>query len=212
MVSIWATVVLAFVFTLNLQGVMAQVSPTNDTYFSGVAKVLNHLSLGIIDVRVPEKPEEQVVENPVENSVENSVGNGQEESYFDGYVAESTDVRMQLNRVALELWRNDLRTIMFGVGLGGAGQALYDNGLTEWPKEIVQNEYASLLLETGIIGVSLLILCLALIIRVVWKTPANAMMLALIVAYGVRLMFFSGLANALQINILPIMLYMVIRK
>ena len=210
MVSIWATVVLAFVFTLNLQGVMAQVSPTNDTYFSGVAKVLNHLSLGIIDVRVPEKPEEQVVENPVENSVENSVGNGQEESYFDGYVAESTDVRMQLNRVALELWRNDLRTIMFGVGLGGAGQALYDNGLTEWPKEIVQNQYISLLLETGLAGVALLILTLVLAVRAVIKKAKGGVILTLMVAYGVSLLFFAGLPNALHVYLMPVVVMLLL--
>ena len=29
---------------------MAAVSPTDDTYFTGVSKALNHLSLGIIDI------------------------------------------------------------------------------------------------------------------------------------------------------------------
>ena len=102
----------------------------------------------------------------------------------------------------MQVWSKDFKTAMFGVGIGGAGQALYNNRLSPAPKEIVQNECASLLLETGIIGVSLLILSLVLIIRVVWKTPANAMILALLVAYGVSLMFFSGLANALQIYLL----------
>ena len=208
--TMWLTIILAFVFTLNLQGVMAQVSPTNDTYFSGVAKVLNHLSLGIIDVRVPEKPEEQVVENPVENFVENFVENGQEESYFDGYVAESTDVRMQLNRVALELWRKDLRTIMFGVGLGGAGQALYNNGLTEWPKEIVQNQYISLLLETGLAGVVLLILTLVLAVRAVIKTAKGGVILTLMVVYGVSLLFFAGLPNALHIYLMPVVVMLLL--
>ena len=221
----WGIVVVSFLFTLNLQGIMAAVSPTNDTYVTGVGKVLNHLSLGVIDIRgereLPNSDvseadlikkgndvvENEVVENPVEN-FENNRG----ESVFDGYVAESTDTRLRLTGAAIEIWSKDFKTAMIGVGIGGAGQALYNNNLSPAPKEIVQNEYASLLLETGIIGVSLLILCLALIIRVVWKTPANAMMLALIVAYGVSLMFFSGLANALQINILPIMLYMVFRK
>ena len=221
----WGIVVLSFLFTLNLQGIMAEVSPTNDTYITGVGKVLNHLSLGVIDIRGErESPnsdvseadltkkgkdvvENEVVENPVEN-FENNRG----ESVFDGYVAESTDTRLRLTGAAIEIWSKDFKTAMIGVGIGGAGQALYNNNLSPAPKEIVQNEYASLLLETGIIGVSLLILCLVLIIRVVWKTPANAMMLALIVAYGVSLMFFSGLANALQIYILPTMLYMVFRK
>ena len=223
----WGIVMLSFLFTLNLQGIMAEVSPTNDTYLTGVGKVLNHLSLGIIDIRgerelpVVDSGEKnvdltkkgndvvknEVVENPVENFEDN-----RDKSVFDGYVAESTDTRLRLTGVAMEVWSKDFRTVMFGVGIGGAGKALYDNNLSPAPKEIVQNEYASLLLETGIVGVSLLILSLVLIIRVVWKTPANAMILALLVAYGVSLMFFSGLANALQVYLLPIVLYMVLRK
>ena len=211
----WGIVVVSFLFTLNLQGIMAAASPTNDTYVTGVGKVLNHLSLGVIDIRgereLPNSDESEVdltkkgndvvknevVENPVENYEDN-----RDKSVFDGYVAESTDTRLRLTGVAMKVWSKDFRTVIFGVGIGGAGKALYDNNLSPAPKEIVQNEYASLLLETGIIGVSLLILSLVLIIRVVWKTPANAMILALLVAYGVSLMFFSGLANALQIYLL----------
>ncbi|MBR3132001.1 O-antigen ligase family protein [Candidatus Saccharibacteria bacterium] len=203
---VWLLVVLSFLFTLNLQGIFAEVSPTNDTYFSGIAKTINHLSLGIIDFRGGEtevKLEEEHVEKPVENFEEKT---GKEEAVFNGYVAESTDTRVRLTGAAVEVWSKDLKTGLFGVGLGGAGWALYNNGLSPAPKEIVQNEYASLLLETGIVGVSLFLLTLGLAIRLVLKNK-DGLVLTLLVAYGVTLCFFSGLPNALQIYLMTGVIY-----
>ena len=192
-------VAVAFVCTLCVQGVMAAVSPTNDTFGSGVAKVLNHLSLGIIDVR-GEKPA-QSEEGGSELVSEVTEGNV-EEAVFDGYVEESTEARVKLSSAAVEVWQKSPATALAGVGIGGAGQALYVNNLTLSPKEIVQNEYASLLLETGLIGVALLVLTVILAVRVVQKTSATAMLLGLMVAYGITLCFFAGLPNALHIYLL----------
>ena len=223
---IWLIVAGAFLFTLNLQGVMAAVSPTNDTYMSGVAKVLNHLSLGIIDIRgssedsggndiemtkntevITKKQGEQLVENYVEKFEEKVVENSDStQSVFDGYVAESTEVRMQLTHFSLRAWSGNVSTVFVGSGIGGAGVKLFNDGLTDSPKEIVQNEYASLLLETGLIGISLFALMLVLIVRIVLKNPMRIMILGLLVAYGVSLLFFSGFANALHIYLLPMVL------
>ena len=210
--KIWLVIVVAFVFTLNMQGLMAAVSPTNDTYGDGVAKVLNHLSLGIIDIRnKSEKADKadkddnvEVVETQVVESMENEFENM---AVFDGYVVESTDARVKLSGAAVEVWKKDFGTVLFGVGLGGAGQALYINGLSASPKEIIQNEYASLLLETGLVGVALLMLTIVLIVRVMRKSVVMPMLLTLMVAYGVTLMFFSGLPNALHIYLLPAVLW-----
>ena len=110
------------------------------------------------------------------------------------------------------MWSKDFITMLFGVGLGGAGQALYVNGLTSSPKEIVQNQYASLLLETGIVGVVLVILALVLVIRVAIKNQLSGGILALIVAYLISLCFFAGLPNALHIYLLPVMLMAIVDK
>ncbi|MBR2994535.1 O-antigen ligase family protein [Candidatus Saccharibacteria bacterium] len=205
---VWGIVILSFVVALNIQGVMAAVSPTNDTYVTGVTKVLNHLSLGVIDIR-GEKPMESdvVVENPVENSVDK--GN---EAVFDGYVAESTDTRVKLSGVAMKTWARDFPTMLFGVGIGGAGQAIYDNGLSPSPKEIVQNEYPAILLETGLVGFILFVLAVLLLIKFVLKSSAKMMALSLLVAYGVSLVFFSGLPNALQIYLLPMLFTVIFYK
>ena len=142
------------------------------------------------------------MEKPVENLREVST----KVAYFDGYVVESTNVRMKMNYVASKLWMKDFQTMVFGVGLGGAGQALYNNGLTEWPKEIVQNQYMSLLLETGLIGVIILILTLVFVVVLAIKMKQSVVILTLMVAYGVSLTFFAGLPNALQVYLMPMLL------
>ena len=219
---VWGVIVVAGVVAVNVQGLMAEVSPTNDTYRSGVAKVLNHMSLGVIDVRDSGEQEVEQGETmpevkPVENVVENSVDEAEvleetadgEEAAFDGYVAESTDTRLRLTDAAMQVWSQDFKTVMFGVGLGGAGQALYNNGLSPAPKEIVQNQYASLLLETGLAGVSLLIVTLVMVVRSVVKSKNVPAVLALMVAYAVSVCFFSGLPNALHIYLLPMVLVVI---
>lgn len=193
---VWPVIAAAFVVTLCAQGVMAEVSPTNDTFQTGVAKVLNQMSLGVIDVRV-ETPAENVDAEEAEKS----------EAVFDGYVAESTDTRVRLTNAAVTIWQKGFKTATIGVGLGGAGQALYNNNLSPAPKEIVQNEYASVLLEMGVVGLVLFILLIVLVVRVFIKSPANGMLLALLIAYGITLCFFSGLANALQIYLMLAAVY-----
>lgn len=216
--------ILAFLFTLNLQGVFSALSPTSDTYFSGVSKVINQLSLGIIDIRNAEESEALQSEvQPVENSeiteggeadsqnqvVENS---GENSSIFDGYVAESTDTRMRLFNAALTVWRQDFKTAMIGVGIGGAGQALYNNGLSPASREIVQNEYASLLLETGLVGIFLFAVLIVMAVKTFLKLENAGVLLALVLSYAVSLLFFSGLTNALQIVLLPGILAVVYMK
>lgn len=221
---VWLAVVGAFVVALVGQGVMAEVSPTKDTFSDGVAKVVNHLTLGVVDWRGGASEEKQAldtgiteeelakegniaVEKPVENFGDASEKRREEdekqEAVFDGYVAESTDTRLRLSGAALEVWSEDFKTMIVGVGLGGAGQALYNNGLSPAPREIVQNEYVSLLLETGLVGISLFVLVAGLVLKLVWKTPYAAMIIGLFTAYGISLFFFSGLPNALQIYLMP---------
>lgn len=241
-----ATVVVAFLFTLNVQGIMAAVSPTNDTYQSGVAKVLNHLSLGIIDVREKkvengenrqaneaetdggdeseieiekndetEKAEEDGTETNEYKKLEAEVDERawlikkQEENsaVFDGYVEGSTDTRIRLSNAAGEVWAKNPTTVWFGVGIGGAGEALYQNGLSPAPKEIIQNEYMSLLLETGLVGISLFVLTMIMVFRTLWRSSQKIMLVGLLIAYGVTLLFFSGLPNALHIYLIPGLIY-----
>lgn len=186
-----APILLSFVLSLNFQGLFAEFSSTNDTYFSGIAKSISQLSLGIIDFTNTTKP----TQTP--STGQSSTGQSSAESTFDGYVEESTNVRVGLTNSALKVWSKNSTTIFFGVGLGGAGEALYQAGEIATPKEIVQNELASLLLETGLLGVLLLIFALIIIFKT--SNYQTSFFVPLFVAYILSLFFFSGLPNALHI-------------
>lgn len=257
-----------FLISLLAQGAFAALSPTSDTFFSGTAKVIHQMSLGLIDLRStqsvekpvenPQTTEQNISESTSEDSKndqwsENSSKNApetdqqsestQNESMFDGYVAASTNVRLGLNEVALATWYTDpdregasctdvdprtdvclwsgpvsLPRMLFGVGLGGAGVAMsraFPEHELALPNAIVQNEAVSLLLETGLIGILLVLLALFLAFRPrsdFWLSPALPLLLPLIVAYLITLNFFSGLPNALQIYLMPPLLFYLFQK
>ena len=212
-VVMWLMVVAAFVGTLCFQGALAEMSPMKGGFFEAPAKVVHRLSLGLIDLRgkgaesetaeteMTGVTETEMTESgPEKSTALESVGDRGDEVMFDGYVAESTNTRVRLAGAALAVWRRDFMTAGFGVGLGGAGQALFDAGLSPAPKEIVQNEYASILLETGVVGAVLFAVLVGLVVvTAVRKSRFPGLVLAVVVAYGVSVCFFSGLPNALHI-------------
>ncbi len=276
--------VMSFLVSLGLQGTFAALSPTSETFVSGITKSIHQLSLGRIDLRPattsstsdnstspcgnPVENSANSVQNsssdcakPVDNpanSVENSVDSSTSTA-FDGYVAESTNVRLSLNRAAIDTWLSapghprvnyDVwlhcltsccpcpatspltpTSVLFGVGLGGAGTAMYLNSFmtnVTSPKEIVQNQAFSLLLETGLVGIALVIFSLLIAfaprlfsskfldgrsapatrpVNTFWRHPALPLLVPLLVAYLITLNFFSGLPNALHIYLLPPLLY-----
>lgn len=257
--------VTAFAFTLVAQGFFSVIGPMHETFVSGVTKSIHQLSLGIIDLR-PQEVNQTLQEVTTEDS-SSVVTQQMEGSKFNGYIAESTDIRLNLNSIALQTWfaapGANLRTvrighdcphdsflndtcasytvinynrhsILFGVGLGSAGTAMHRAfpEVITTPKEIVQNQPISLLLELGLVGIILIIfnLLLAFCPRIFpakfvdgrsvttkatstfWQHPALPLLLSLIIAYLVTLQFFSGLPNALQIYLLPPLLYFVLRE
>ncbi len=187
---------------------------------------------------------------------------GNDEAIFSGYVAESTNIRLNLNKAAFETWlaapghdsidfgcpdqTNDqipcepsLRlaptSILFGVGLGGAGTAMHEAfpDIVTSPKEIVQHEGFSLLLETGLVGIGLVIFGLLVAffpqiftkkfldgrdatststLPTFWQHPALPLLVSLILAYLITLNFFSGLPNALQIYLMPPLLFLIFQN
>ncbi len=242
----WPLIMFSFLFVINIQGLMSEFSKTDDTYFSGVAKVINHLSLGVIDIRenpasAPENPAAAPVEasdfisGPAdESSAAPSAENAENsapasvKSAFSGYVAESTDTRLRLSDSAVKIWQQNPATALFGVGLGAAGTALYENNLSPAPKEIVQNEYTSLLLETGLVGIMILVINIMFLAAKIKNSKselmffeadvkfpaagdmsrdAKSMFVSLLAAYAFSLLFFSGLPNALHIYLLPPLFY-----
>lgn len=262
-----------FLAITGIQGVFTVIGPTHGSFIDGVSKSIHQLSLGIIDIRpkspsvsaedlsettsvgspeAPESPSDSgpSIDQALTETTPEEPENVENQPYFEGYVAESTTARLNLNRAALDTWLSAPTSVLFGVGLGGAGTAMYLNSFITGinsPKEIVQHQGFSLLLELGLVGVALAIFSLLVAFfpqifsrrfldgkaakipkstqkfekisetaknpskkappSPFWRHPALPLLATLIVAYLVTLNFFSGLPNALQIYLMPPLLY-----
>ena len=230
---------LAFLISLLAQGTFSALSPTTDTFYSGIAKSLHQLTLGHLDLRrIGEGEgvtatgglplESNRAERDPREASESGKESGRQDprAQFDGYVSESTEVRLSLTNFALKLWSSSPKNLLFGTGLASSGTALYDAFPDELgsPKEIVQNEYATLLLELGLVGVLLLLLALVALLNLALNpsprsspsslhkalprhknllAPPKIFLLSLTLSYAATLFFFSGLPNALHIYLLP---------
>ncbi len=303
--SLVAIPIATFLAITGIQGIFTVIGPTHGSFIDGVSKSIHQLSLGIIDIRprslsvsAEDSSETTRVSSPETSESSSGSGpstdqasteatpeepeNAENQPYFEGYVAESTTARLNLNRAALDTWLSapghaesslsiglhchfflpgtgptctasvplTPTSVLFGVGLGGAGTAMYLNSFITGinsPKEIVQHQGFSLLLELGLVGVALAIFSLLVAFfpqifsrrfldgkaakvpkstqkpekisetaknpaqkappSPFWQHPALPLLAALIIAYLVTLNFFSGLPNALQIYLMPPLLY-----
>ena len=199
---LWPVIILAFLFTLNLQGIFAQISKTNDTYFTGIAKVIDQLSLGKIDLRkIGNQNNEPKDEDVTDKKDEEGIS-----STFDGYVEVSTNDRVGVNDAMLATWKRDFTTVMFGAGFGGAGVAMYEAGEMDAPGEGGQNFYFTTLLETGLVGILLFMFAIFMIVKIISKNSGKEIILTLGFAYAITLMFFAGYINAVHVFLLPVIL------
>lgn len=218
-----AVVFLPLFFTLSAQGLFTELGPTSHTFFDGVSTSVSQLSLGRIDLaKVLHKTNENNKSHESHETRETHESNkphlsdlstdaaasAQKAPQFTSYIEESTNIRLNLNRLALSSWRTSLRRMLAGVGLGAAGLTLYQE-FPELgsPKEIIQNEYLAILYEQGICGV-IMIICAAILFVLTYKlhnknhekTSIYGRVLAL--SFALTLCFFSGLPNALHIYLL----------
>ena len=219
-------VFLPFFFTLSAQGLFTELGPTSHTFFDGVSTSVSQLSLGRIDLtKVFHKTNENNKSHESHESHESNklqlsdlntdaAASAQKAPQFTSYIEESTNIRLNLNRLALSSWRTSLRRMLAGVGLGAAGLTLYQE-FPELgsPKEIIQNEYLAILYEQGICGV-VMIICAAILFVLTYKlhnknhekTSIYGRVLAL--SFALTLCFFSGLPNALHIYLLTPLLFL----
>ena len=200
--AFWRTLpmlLLSFIFTLIAQGLFSAASYTNSSFVSGIERSISQLSLGTINLHLSEPDSDKSSSAQVDDSAE---------PVFDGYVEESTDTRMSFNRIALELSPKTPVTLVFGYGLGSAGEIMYREGKTATPFEIIQNEYLSLLLETGLIGLVLAILSIVIVLTSLKKLirPDRYLIICVVSSFSVSLLFFSGLPNAIHLYLFPVFL------
>lgn len=178
-----------------------QLNPrVSDTWYDAVTKSVNHLSLGKIQLpKSTSPPVQSVAPSPAPASTAQPASAPQK-ALFDGYVQRSTDERTTLNDRAIHTWQQHPQTMLLGVGSGGAGRAMYQfDKRAGWEFEIVQNEYLSLLLELGLIGLALFTANIGYLVRLLRCEP---WLMAIVAGFLVQWNFFSGLPNALHIYII----------
>lgn len=200
---------ISLVLALVSFGFLANFSSTSDDFITGTTKAIHQLSLGKIDLR-PERVKDEVVSS--ESSQPADTDDAKEgSSSFSGYVEESTNTRLGLNSLAIRTWTSSPKYLLIGAGLGSAGPAMHNAFPDEiGPKEIVQNEYVSLLLETGLLGVAIImtVVIFTTVYLVKRKIFANnPLFISIVFAFALTLLFFSGLPNALHIYLFPLLLF-----
>lgn len=207
---------LAVIFSLAGFGFLSILGPTSDGFRMGTTKALHQLSLGIIDLR-PKNSDSSLksTTNSAITPVSSVVDVEEEVPYqppapiFDGYVSESTNTRLNLNSLAIKTWTSSPQYITIGAGLGSAGPAIHSHDPEEiGPKEIIQNQYISLLLEVGLVG------CATILGVVIFTTitlikrklfAKNPLLICTALGFLLTLCFFSGLPNALHIYLFPLL-------
>ena len=216
------SVILALVF----QGSLAMVGPTNTSFGQAVSTAVNQLTLGkiaLVDNQAQSKPENnsepiknsteipaESTENPTKDSTENPTKDPTKDPTprFTGYVAESTERRLELATFALKITAAHPTNTLFGTGLGSAGTEMYVHFPKQQghEKEIVQNQYLETILEIGFIGLILLVLSLVTFIKLS-GFKFEPYTVATLLAFAISLCFFSGYPNALHIYLLPVICY-----
>lgn len=206
--AVAGVIVLSGASALTLQGAAAALNPAIDETFVGAtSKSLHQLSMGVIDLRpaevpeLPAKPDEALPKNADEQPTE---------PHFDGYVEESTTARTTRTTMALERWRADIPTILFGVGVGSAGVRMHERFPEQiGAREIVQNEYVEVLLERGIIGLASF---LAMLVGLLIASKNQRWLWAIIAAIMTQWLFFSGYPNALHAYLALILIAVATRR
>lgn len=203
--------VLSLAVCVFMQAGTAAINPNVETKFSVAANSsLNQLSMGLIKIRETPKT------NPVkasDNSESGAPAKNEINPAFDGYVAESTNVRTSLAKTAFEAWEaGNLPHKIFGFGLGSSGIAMENFAKNGDPKEIVQNEFVEILLETGIVGALIFIAILIGFIRTIFAKKDLRWLLGIVAAFGLQWLFFSGYPSALHIYLIFAVMYIFSKK
>ena len=199
----WKTLPLLFfslIFTLLMQGVFSAVSYTDSTFLGGIEKSISQMTLGKVELHLEAEPtSDDTLDSESASQTET------EAPVFDGYVEESTDTRMRFNRIALELSSKTPSTLIFGYGLGSAGEIMHKEGKTTSSYELIQNEYLSLLLETGVLGLLFAALTVTVVFIATRKLarPHYYLLGSIILSFLLSLLFFSGLPNAIHLYLFP---------
>jgi len=182
--TVFGGVVVAGVITFSAATINQRDSISG---YASLAKSLNHLSLGTISL----PPEYGNTEASAPKVTVPS-------KKASGYVAASTDSRLSMSAQAILLWTENPQHFLFGIGNGSFGTSLHAKDNHYPTNSIVNNYYLELLVETGLIGLSLFAAFIAGLLYTLLKTR-NTLLIVIITSLLVQACFFSGNANIIHL-------------
>ena len=201
----------SFAFGMMWHGIFTQLNPrVADGFYQSITKSISHLSLGKINLPNPTS-QQSPQESTSATSPQEVTPDSPPKALFDGYVARSTEERTGMSQLALDVWTKNPVQFLVGVGVGGAGRAIFQqSGKTSGEFEIVQNEFLSVGVELGIVGVVLLLVLLLALCRKTYAKKALAW--PIVLGFVLQWMFFSGLPNALHIYFVAMLMFAIIDR
>lgn len=187
-------------------GIFTEINPrVSDGFYDSVSKSVNQLTLGKVNLPKLTASSASQAASPSTASVETN----HPKAHFSGYVETSTSERTSMLNLALQTWRKDWITALFGTGTGSSGRAIQQHThklATE--AEITQNQYVEVLLENGLIGA---VLCLMAVVVYLYDTRRDKLAWATLIAFALQWNFFSGLPNALHIYLVLAVIFAAVK-
>ena len=162
---------------------------------AAVGKAVNQISLGRVSLP---QPATHTPPTPPAATSESAAVAPTTPASTDGYVAVSTTSRLSMSEAAWKLWTQTPQTFLFGIGVGGFGAALHAHDQSFGLNSIVNNYYLETAVETGIVGLGLLLIILGIIAVKLYVRHYFAL-LGLLVALCLQWLFFSGNANIIHV-------------
>ena len=185
--TVFGGVVVAGVITFSAATINQRDSISG---YTSLAKSLNHLSLGIISL--PPEHRDVKVGTPKVTTPPKATS---------GYVTASTDSRLSMSAQAILLWTENPQHFLFGIGNGSFGTTLHAKDNRYPTNSIVNNYYLELVVETGLIGLSLFVAFFVGLLYKLFKAR-NTLLIVIITSLLVQACFFSGNANIIHLWII----------
>ena len=187
-------------------GIFTEINPrVSDGFYDSISKSVNQLTLGKVNLPKLAASGDSQAASPSTASVETN----HPKAHFSGYVETSTSERTSMLNLALQTWKKDWATMLFGTGIGSSGRAIQQHThklATE--AEITQNQYVEVLLENGLIGA---VLCLMAVVVYLYDTRRDKLAWAILIAFALQWNFFSGLPNVLHIYLVLAVIFAAIK-
>ncbi|MFZ1812186.1 MAG: O-antigen ligase family protein [Candidatus Saccharimonadales bacterium] len=187
-VIIATSVIITAVVTFGGLGLLAHYNQRDSLNgYDSLQKTIQQISLGTVSLPTVQPTMPTIpIPTPTPSAADNT------------FVQSSTTDRQTMAQVARDVWLHDGRTMLFGVGLGGFGNAAHAHTNTLGTNSVVNNHYLETLAELGVVGFGLLLACLVVPIIALYKRRAW-LGIALIMGLTLQWNFFSGYPNVIHI-------------